>query len=187
MDPLVTCHTRQTCCDGNDRLLAGPIFVLVIQLKVNRRWKYCRSEHCQVRSIFFRCKRNVFTFEYFRCTTVRVGLKETRRNQTHWPWFRFSPHLLSVRIQTHTHTHRHTLVQWHHSIAALEIFCTWHLPIDPYVNAQSAYVCVCLSMYSGHENRIPHFVLSFILVSTMQCALCTVPVHHIRHEQPIFS
>lgn len=93
-------------------------------------------------------------FEKTRCVRECVGLKETRRNQTHWPWFRSWLHLLSVR--------RHTHAQMHHAIASLGIVCTWHWFLTDRPTCERT-TCKCAHVFRPRkqDSALFFFLLSF--------------------------
>lgn len=102
-------------------------------------------------------------FEYSRCQIKRKAQKEARRVDLDFV-FR-----CIVHAQAHTHTNIYNIhlhyATCHRIVSRSLLPRTVFSAIVRHVNAQYASV----SMYSGHENRILHFLFSFD-VSTMQCA-----------------
>lgn len=165
---MVTCHTRQTRYDWMIDLgcaPAGQFFFFFNSSIKNQSTMEIRPRRILPTTewISRQTEKSRVVFEKTRCVRECVGLKETRRNQTHWPWFRSWLHLLSVR--------RHTHAQMHHAIASLGIVCTWHWFLTDRPTCERT-TCKCAHVFRPRKQDSALFFFSpFILLLSIQSAL----------------
>lgn len=160
-----------------DRLLAGHNFIVFGQSLdggCRRAWNEHRWERSEFSAQIHRICDWIFSVDAREC----VGLKETRRNQTHWPWFRLSLHRLSVRTQTHLHLQHnapsHRIVRERLCLALISHRST-ECSMCMCVRARA---CVCACIQATKTGFLGRFSLSF--------AFRRCNVRRIRQKQPIF-